>query len=91
MATIIIWQKSTKHQVNCTYEVDGHVQKMSTILVDYIIISRGGCSIIFQMTKWSCYCIVLYLEKVFVIGWRKEILWTRDGEGLTKRHDEGLH
>ena len=31
----------------------------------------------FTMTHWSC-----YWEKVFVIGWRKEILWTRDGEGL---------
>ena len=43
----------------------------------------------FKMMKWSCYCIVL--EKVFVIGWRKEILWTHDGEGLTTRDDEGLH
>ena len=30
------------------------------------------------------YCIVL--NKVFVIGWRKEIIWTYDGEGLTT-HD----
>ena len=27
---------------------------------------------------------VIVLEKVFVIGWRKEILWTRDDEGLIK-------
>ena len=27
---------------------------------------------------------------MFVIGWRKEILWTRDGEGITTRDDEGL-
>ena len=31
------------------------------------------------------------MEKVFVIGWRKEILWTRDGEGLAIRDDEGLY
>ena len=48
-----------------------------------------GAPLSFNMTLWSCYCIVL--EKVFVIGWRKEILWTRDGEGLTTRDDEGLH
>ena len=34
---------------------------------------------------------VIVLEKVFVIGWRKEIQWTRDGEGLTTRDDERLH
>ena len=28
---------------------------------------------------------------MFVIGWRKEILWTRDGEGLTTRDGEGIH
>ena len=28
---------------------------------------------------------VIVLEKVLVVGWRKEILWTRDGEGLTTR------
>ena len=41
----------------------------------------------FKMTR----CHVIVLEKVFVIGWRNEILWTRDGEGLTTRDDEGLH
>ena len=34
---------------------------------------------------------VIVLEKVFVIGWRKEMLCARDGEGLTTRDDEGLH
>ena len=32
----------------------------------------------FEMTQWLCYCI----GGSFVIGWRKEILWTRDDEGL---------
>ena len=47
---------------------------------------------------WKLHCLsrqrnghVIVLEKVFVIGWRKEILWTRDGEGLTTRNDEGLN
>ena len=51
--------------------------------------SRGGgleAPLSFKMTQWSCYCI-----GESVIGWRKEILWTRDGEGLTTRDDEGLH
>ena len=30
---------------------------------------------------------VIVLEKVFVIGWRKQ----HDSEGLTTRDDEGLH
>ena len=34
---------------------------------------------------------VIVLKKVFVIGWRKEIIWTRDDKGLTTRDDEGLH
>ena len=45
------------------------------------ILSRGGgleAPLSFKMTR----CHVIVLEKVFVIGWRKEILWTRDGEGL---------
>ena len=42
----------------------------------------------FKMTQWSCYCIG---ESVCYSGWRKEILWTRDGEGLTTRDDKGLH
>ena len=32
--------------------------------------------------------VIVLHEKVFIIGWRKEILWTRDGEGLTTRDDE---
>ena len=39
------------------------------------------------MTQWLCYCI----GEMFVIGWRKEILRTRDGEGLTTRDDERLY
>ena len=45
------------------------------------IVSRGGgleAPLSFKMTR----CHVIVLEKVFVIGWRKEIIWTRDGEGL---------
>ena len=55
------------------------------------LVEGGGLKapLSFKMTQWSCYCIVL--EKVFVIGWRKEILWTRDGEGLTTLDDEGSH
>ena len=47
---------------------------------------------------WKLNCLqrwrngdVIVLEKVFVIGWRKEILWTRDGEGLTTRDGKELH
>ena len=42
----------------------------------------------FKMTQWSCYCIGESVS--FVIGWRKEILWTRDGEGLATCDDERL-
>ena len=48
------------------------------------IVSTGGgleAPLSFKMTQ----CHVIVLEKVFVIGWRKEILWTRDGEGLRTR------
>ena len=50
-----------------------------------------GSSVVFQddAMVMLLYCIVL--EKVFVVGWRKEILWTCDGEGLTTCDDEGLH
>ena len=41
----------------------------------------------FKMTQWSYYCI----GESVCCYWRKEILWTRDGEGLTTRDDEGLH
>ena len=51
------------------------------------IVSRGG-----SLEAPLCFKTKLYvLEKVFVIGCRKEILWTRDGEGLTTRDDQGLH
>ena len=43
------------------------------------IVSIGGwfgSSVVFQDNA-----IGHVLEKVFVIGWRKEILWTRDYEG----------
>ena len=49
----------------------------STCIDHSLTILEGGgleAPLSLKMTQWSCYCIVL--EKVFVIGWRKEILWT---------------
>ena len=39
-----------------------------------------GSSIVFQ-----------HDTMVMLLYWRKEFLWTHDGEGLTTRDDEGLH
>ena len=54
------------------------------MLLYWSIVSKGGwfgSSQSFKMTHGH----VIVLEKVLVVGWRKEILWTRDGEGLTTR------
>ena len=56
------------------------------------MVSRGGWFGSSILSQDDAMVMLLYiLEKVFVIGWRKEILWTRDSEGLTTCDDEELH
>ena len=45
-----------------------------------------GSSIVFQD---DAMVMILYWRKCYWL--EKEILWTRDGEGLTTRDDEELH
>ena len=67
-------------------------QLTSNVTRDELNANEGGwfgSSIVFQHDTMV---MLLYWKKCYsVIGWRKEILWTRDCEGLTTRDDEGVH
>ena len=53
-----------------------------------IVEVSNGSSIVFQDNAMGH---VIVLEKVLVVGRRKEIIFTPDGERLTTRGDGGLH